>query len=152
MFYELLGVRYVDAVEKEIPHFRLLHWMIFSTAMFTVFGEDCALFLMRYLPRMEMMVRYHSYWLSTRISRSSWVSMIFYICDFVIFVLSLKKGFYKYQIGQIAWTMLTIIIVVYQVRAIVPVIAEGMDEKGGLGCSFSRSCLVCPPCDDCRLE
>lgn len=57
--------------------------------------------------------------------------MILYIIDFVIFVLSLKKGFYKYQIGQIAWTMLTIIIVVYQVRAIVPVIAEGMDEKEG---------------------
>lgn len=61
MFYELLGVRYVDAVEKEIPYFRTLHWVIFVTAMFTVFGEDSALFLMRYIPRMEIAVRYHSY-------------------------------------------------------------------------------------------
>ena len=52
--------------------------------------------------------------------------MILYISIFVIFVLSLKKGFYKYQLGQIAWTTLTILIVVYQVRAIFPVVMEGM--------------------------
>lgn len=52
--------------------------------------------------------------------------MVLYISIFVIFVLSLKKGFYKYQLGQIAWTTLTILIVVYQVRAIFPVVMEGM--------------------------
>ena len=41
-------------------------------------------------------------------------------------MLSLKKGYLKYQIGQIAWTMLTIIIVVFQIRAIVPVIMDGL--------------------------
>ena len=40
-------------------------------------------------------------------------------------VLSLKKGYLKYQIGQIAWSMLTIIIVVYQVRAVVPMVMDG---------------------------
>lgn len=31
----------------------------------------------------------------------------------------------KYQIGQVAWSMLTIIIVVYQVRAVVPMVMNG---------------------------
>ena len=58
--------------------------------------------------------------------RTRLISVILYSLDFVFIVLSLKKGYLKYQIGQIAWTMLTIIIVVFQIRAIVPVIMDGL--------------------------
>ena len=60
LFYELLGVRYKEAVEKEIPNFRTLHWLIFVTALFIVFGKDAAVGLMHYIPQTELIVRYHS--------------------------------------------------------------------------------------------
>ncbi|CBK23298.2 uncharacterized protein [Blastocystis hominis] len=115
LFYELLNVRYKEAVEKEIPHFRTLHWVIFMTAMFIVFGKQSAVGMMHYIPYFEFVVKYHSF-----------ISVILYSSLFVILVLSLKKGYLKYQIGQIAWTMLTIIIVIYQVRAAVPMIMDGI--------------------------
>lgn len=60
LFYELLNVRYKEAVEKEIPHFRTLHWMIFVTSIFIVFGEQAAIGMMHYIPQAEIIVRYHS--------------------------------------------------------------------------------------------
>ncbi|KAK8791498.1 hypothetical protein WA588_001503 [Blastocystis sp. NMH] len=110
-----LLITFIQAVEKEIPNFRTLHWLIFVTALFIVFGKDAAVGLMHYIPQTELIVRYHSL-----------ISVILYSLDFVFIVLSLKKGYLKYQIGQIAWTMLTIIIVVFQIRAIVPVIMDGL--------------------------
>ena len=59
MFYELLNVRYEEAVEKEIPHFRTLHWMIIITAMFIVFGDSTAVGMMYYVPEFEYVVKYH---------------------------------------------------------------------------------------------
>lgn len=56
----MLGVRYKEAVEKEIPNFRTLHWLIFITALFIVFGKDTAVGLMHYIPQVELVVRYHS--------------------------------------------------------------------------------------------
>ena len=91
----MLGVRYKEAVEKEIPNFRTVHWLIFLTALFIVFGEDAS-------------------------------AVILYCLDFIFIVLSLKKGYLKYQIGQIAWTMLIIIIVVFQIRLVFPVIQDGI--------------------------
>ncbi|KAK8796088.1 hypothetical protein WA171_004052 [Blastocystis sp. BT1] len=115
LFYELLGVRYKEAVEKEIPNFRTVHWLIFLTALFIVFGEDASAGMMRYIPQVEIIVRYHSL-----------ISVILYCLDFIFIVLSLKKGYLKYQIGQIAWTMLIIIIVVFQIRLVFPVIQDGL--------------------------
>jgi len=33
----------------------------------------------------------------------------------MLFVLSLKKGYYKYQMGQLAWTIAIIVVTVVQV-------------------------------------
>lgn len=46
-------------MEKEIPHFRTLHWMIFITAMFIVFGDSTAVGMMYYVPEFEYVVKYH---------------------------------------------------------------------------------------------
>ena len=64
------------------------------------------------------------------------ISVLLYSVLFVVIVLSLKKGYLKYQIGrvraapsrvgQIAWSMLTIVIVVFQIRAVVPMVMDGL--------------------------
>ena len=61
LFYELLNVRYREAVEKNIPHFRTLHWIIFVTAIFIVFGKQTAVGLTHYIPQAIYLVKYHSY-------------------------------------------------------------------------------------------
>lgn len=92
-------MRYKEAVEKEIPHFRTLHWVIFMTAMFIVFGKQSAVGMMHYIPYFEFVVKYHSssfcFFLQHR-----FISVILYSSLFVILVLSLKKGYLKYQIGR----------------------------------------------------
>lgn len=112
-------------MEKEIPNFRTVHWLIFLTALFIVFGEDASAGMMRYIPQVEIIVRYHSYPFLSILSHSL-ISVILYCLDFIFIVLSLKKGYLKYQIGQIAWTMLIIIIVVFQIRLVFPVIQDGI--------------------------
>lgn len=124
LFYELLNVRYKEAVEKEIPHFRTLHWLIFVTAIFICFGEQAAVGLMHYIPSAGILVKYHSF-VFLLFFMNSFISACLYSTLFVVIVLSLKKGYLKYQIGQVAWSMLTIIIVVYQIRAVVPMVMDG---------------------------
>lgn len=57
---------------------------------------------------------------------SSFISACLYSALFVIIVLSLRKGYLKYQIGQVAWSMLTIMIVVYQIKAAVPMVMDSL--------------------------
>ena len=44
---------------------------------------------------------------------------------FVIFVLSLKKGYYKYQFGQLTWTVFSLAITMVQANGISENIMEG---------------------------
>lgn len=92
-------MRYKEAVEKEIPHFRTLHWVIFMTAMFIVFGKQSAVGMMHYIPYFEFVVKYHSYSFCFFLQHR-FISVILYSSLFVILVLSLKKGYLKYQIGR----------------------------------------------------
>lgn len=43
----------------------------------------------------------------------------------MLFVLSLKKGYYKYQIGQLAWSTLSIALIVIQAKTVFHNILEG---------------------------
>ena len=67
LFYELLNVRYREAVEKNIPHFRTLHWIIFVTAIYIVFGKQSAMGLTHYIHQAIYLVKYHSYFILYRI-------------------------------------------------------------------------------------
>lgn len=126
MYDELLSVRYEEAVEKEIPLFRTLHYIIFTTAIYMVFGEQIFVGLMHYFPKAGIFVKYHSYvHLLDNNNANSFISACLYSALFVLIVLSLRKGYLRYQIGQVAWSVLTIIIVVYQIRATVPMIMNG---------------------------
>lgn len=45
---------------------------------------------------------------------------------FVAFVLMLKKGFYKYQVTQMTWTIMTLVVIVVQSNFIVKNLFEGI--------------------------
>lgn len=47
------------------------------------------------------------------------ISLALYSAMLILTVLTLKKGYYKYQMGQLAWTISTIVITVVQELTIV---------------------------------
>lgn len=98
-FRELIGVRYKEVKEQQIPWFRSLSWFAFSIVEFSAYGARVmrALGLGRYL-------HYHGI-----------ISFAAFVAYFALFVLSLKKKkLYKYQIMQAAWTWMVLLIVVGQ--------------------------------------
>lgn len=114
MFYELTNVRYKEAKEKEIPHFRTVHWGIFINSVLYVYGEKIATIYLPKYPALKYVVQY---------SGITYTSC--YVLLFMIFVMSLKKGYYKYQVGQLAWTALSIALIVLQGRTVFSNILEG---------------------------
>lgn len=54
------------------------------------------------------------------------ISFALYIIGFVLFVVNLKKGHYKFQFSQFAWTHMTLLMVVCQSHFIINNIFEGL--------------------------
>lgn len=64
---------------------------------------------------MEIIVRHHEF-----------ISFMLIVIGIISFVLSLKKGFYKYQFKQLGWCMATIIIIVVQSTFVMTNIMDGI--------------------------
>mmetsp|Transcript_45684 Transcript_45684/g.97524 ORF Transcript_45684/g.97524 Transcript_45684/m.97524 type:complete len:312 (+) Transcript_45684:1-936(+) len=54
------------------------------------------------------------------------ITFSWYVCIFVTYVLSLRTGLYKYQIGNFVWTVAILCLTVMQVRGAVYLIFEGI--------------------------
>ena len=107
IFRELMNVRYKEAREKEIPWFRTINWLIFSISVFYMhFKPISNSFTDVLVPLSDSVIQYHAY-----------LCLLLYAFTFIWFVLSLKQGLIKYQISQLAWTILTIGIVVVQTKS-----------------------------------
>ena len=61
------------------------------------------------------MINYHNF-----------ISFLLWILGFLLFVMALKKGFYRYQFRQFAWTHLAIFLVVAQCATIMINLYEGI--------------------------
>uniref|UniRef100_K3X184 Phosphatidate cytidylyltransferase n=1 Tax=Globisporangium ultimum (strain ATCC 200006 / CBS 805.95 / DAOM BR144) TaxID=431595 RepID=K3X184_GLOUD len=120
LFRELVNVRYRAAAEKNIPWFRSVQWGWFSVALFFNYGDSFGAFIenrkIRFVPPIVVhYLRYHT-----------WISFTMYAVLFVMSVLSLKKGLYKYQMGQYTWTIVTLGLIVFQMKYILNNIFNGL--------------------------
>jgi phosphatidate cytidylyltransferase len=120
IFRELVNVRYKAAAEKNIPWFRSMQWLWFYVALFFNYGDSFGAFLetrkLRFVPPVLVhYLRYHT-----------WVSFAMYTATFVMSVLSLKRGLYKYQMGQYTWTIVTIGMIVFQMKYVLTNIFNGL--------------------------
>ncbi len=100
-FRELVGVRFKEVKEQQLPFFRTLSWFAFVICEFAAYGRQVleALGLAELAP-------YHGA-----------LTFSAFVLYFTLFVLSLKKKkLYKYQMTQLAWTWLVLLLVVGQVR------------------------------------
>ncbi|ETL40805.1 hypothetical protein, variant 1 [Phytophthora nicotianae] len=135
IFRELVNVRYRAAAEKNIPWFRSVQWMWFVVALFYNYGDSLGAFIesskIRFVPpAIVHYLRYHT-----------WVSFTMYAMLFVMSVLSLKKGYYKYQMGQYTWTIVTLGLIVFQMKYVLTNIFNGL-----FWFLFPVSLVICNDC------
>jgi len=111
LFRELTNVRYKEYKETQIPLFRSLMWAVFGNAMFYTYGENV-------LYRFDTLKAFKHY--------HPWLAFSAYVVIFIFFVLSLRQDLYKYQMGQLTWTGLSVALVVMQTRYITSNIFQGL--------------------------
>ena len=116
MFRELVNVRYSYRKFRDVPLFRTSQWGWFFTCLVYSYGHsfldrraliDSPLIL-AVLPYVEL------------------AGLLLYSLMLVVTVLTLTKGYYKYQVGQLAWTIAIIVITVVQVHSFTANILNGI--------------------------
>mmetsp|Transcript_14286 Transcript_14286/g.21153 ORF Transcript_14286/g.21153 Transcript_14286/m.21153 type:complete len:473 (+) Transcript_14286:73-1491(+) len=117
VFNEMVSVRYNLAKDKAIPLFRTLQYGWFAIAVFYIYGD----FLHEFVKMHRELV-----WLAPITNWLAGISFGMYCCIFVLSVLTLKKGFYRYQVGQLTWTIVTICMIVAQLKFVAHNIFSGL--------------------------
>jgi len=117
VFREMINLRYIEVKEKKLWGFRTLHWWFLFVTDFYVYGQPILQIAAKVLPSgsLEFMSRSHLA-----------ISFTFYISGFIFFILTLKKNLYKYQFGQITWTLMILLVVVGQSHFIIQNIFKGL--------------------------
>ncbi|CAM9680764.1 unnamed protein product, partial [Choristocarpus tenellus] len=132
VFKEMVNVRYSAAKEREMPLFRTLQWSWFSVAIFYTYGDFLHEFVLQHRALL---------WLSHITIYHAWISFLAYCCVFVMSVLTLKKGLYRYQVGQLTWTIVTILMIVAQLKFVAHNIFNGI-----FWFFFPASLVICNDC------
>jgi len=117
VFKEVISVRYREAKEKELWGFRTIHWLLFFATLFYFYGE-------LFLPKSKRLIDFKT--LDDLHRNHLGISFLLYIIAFTGFVVSLKKGLYKYQISQVAWTIMTLLVFVVQSTVMLANIFNGL--------------------------
>lgn len=116
-FREVTNIRYQSAKEKNLPWFRLFNWYSLFATFFFLYGEIFAEYFHNYIPQkvFSFLIRYHI-----------GISYTLYIVGLCGFIISLKKGYYKYQFTQMAWTLMSLVFIVGQSHFVFKLIFEGL--------------------------
>ena len=108
IFREMVNVRYHNR-EKEVPWFRSVQWAWFCVAVIYFYGGPLIKIV-----SLNNDVDWRSY---DRLHKQ--IAFCVYAAVFVATVLVFKKGEYRYQMNQLAWTLLTLIMVVAQMQSVI---------------------------------
>jgi phosphatidate cytidylyltransferase len=124
LFRELVNVRYEPAKDKEVPFFRTLQWCMFFLAMWYTYTKTFVKLglinsLMNQLPVLKPI-------LLDTLRYKNFLTFSAYVGMFVGFVLSLKKGMYQYQIGNLVWTVGVLCMIVWQIAGTADLIFAGL--------------------------
>lgn len=113
VFKEVISIAHVPSKEMKLPWFRTLIWYFFISTLYFLYGA-----------------RLQDYWdhpILREVHKNHRLkSYALYCIGMVLFVLNLKKKHIRFQFGQLAFTLVTLILVVWQSHFIVENIMEGM--------------------------
>ncbi|KAI5853751.1 cytidylyltransferase family-domain-containing protein [Tricharina praecox] len=117
-FKEVIAIANVPSREKKLQFTKSLNWYFLATTMYFLYGESVIYYFKH--------IVYVDAFLLPFATHHRFISFILYIIGFVFFVGSLKKGHYKFQFTQFAWSHMALFLVVVQAHFIMNNIFEGM--------------------------
>ena len=118
MFRELVNVRYSHRKFHDVPLFRTSQWGWFFSCLVYSYGHSfldpdrrsliSSRLILSLLPYVELS------------------ALLLYSLMLMVTVLTFTKGYYKYQVGQLAWTIAIIVITVVQVHSFTANVLNGL--------------------------
>lgn len=117
-FKELISLTSEPARDKNIPYNRSLNWYFLFATLYYLEIES-------FLELFEETV-YTNRILTIMVLNHKIISYSLFIAGFIFFVFTLKKGFYKFQFGQLCVTHMTLLLVVFQSHLIIDNILQGI--------------------------
>mmetsp|Transcript_23302 Transcript_23302/g.30210 ORF Transcript_23302/g.30210 Transcript_23302/m.30210 type:complete len:259 (-) Transcript_23302:862-1638(-) len=119
-FREVVNVRYREyksQMDVQMPLFRTLQWLWYGLAMVFVYGDFIKVF---------SHTHESAAWLVPYTRHHGIVTFGLYCLIFMISVGTLQKNSVKYQVGQLSWTIVTLCIVVGQMKFVANNIFDGL--------------------------
>ncbi|PWW72495.1 phosphatidate cytidylyltransferase [Tuber magnatum] len=117
-FKEVIAIANVPSREKKLQFTKSLNWYFLAATMYFLYGESVIYYFKHIVVVDAFLLPFATH--------HRFISFVLYIIGFVFFVASLKKGHYKFQFTQFAWTHMALYLVVVQAHFIMNNIFEGM--------------------------
>ncbi|KAG7191429.1 uncharacterized protein KQ657_003475 [Scheffersomyces spartinae] len=117
-FKEVIALTAEPARDKNIPWNKSLNWYFLITTIYYLESDVLVGFFQDYI--------YSNKFLTVLVTHHTFISYFLYVLGFIFFILTLKKGFYKFQFAQLCITHMTLLIVVFQGHLVMENILTGV--------------------------
>ncbi|KAK6537374.1 hypothetical protein TWF694_011562 [Orbilia ellipsospora] len=117
-FKEVIALSSVPAKEKNMHFTKALNWYFLVTTIYYLYGES----IIYYFKHIVVVDAF----LLPMASHHRFISFMLYMIGFVFFVGSLRRGHYRFQFTQFAWTHMALYLVVVQAHFTINNIFEGL--------------------------
>ena len=118
VFREVIAIAHLQSKERHLKWFRTISWYFLFATSYYLYGES----FMYYCKEFFLVDSY----LLPFSQHHRFISFVLYIFGFVVFVLNLRKGHYKFQFSQLAFTHMILLFVVFQSNFVLCNIFEGL--------------------------
>jgi len=117
-YKEVINIAQVPQKQKSLPLTRSLNWYFLGISMYFLYGESVIYYFKHILLVDKVLLPFTTH--------HRFISFMMYIFGFVFFVASLKKGHYRFQFTQFAWTHMALYFIVLQAHFMMNNVFEGM--------------------------
>lgn len=117
-FKEIIALTSEPARDKVIPYTKTLNWYLLVATLYYLDSPS----IYKFFPDFILSHKALSY----LVANHKFISYTLYIAGFIFFILTLKKGYYKFQFAQLCITHMTLLIVVFQSHLIIDNILTGI--------------------------
>eukprot|EP00299_Pterocystis_sp_00344_P013211 c6451_g1_i1.p1 GENE.c6451_g1_i1~~c6451_g1_i1.p1 ORF type:complete len:459 (+),score=69.70 c6451_g1_i1:204-1379(+) len=118
LYHELSILRRDLEKERKLPAIKFVRWYFFFVMMLYGHGRSLKLPVRHLLARLNISPEV--------IDAHEFVCYILYSLGIVLFVLTLRKGYFRYQFGTFAWSHMTLLLVILQTSWMSANIFRGM--------------------------
>ena len=132
MVREILSLKRNRERDHEVQFSLALNWYFFAVAVFFFYGRLFSTVLTSFsLTNVYVYeVYFNSYrtnaYLQILVTYHEFITFTLWIAGFLMFTLSLKKGYLRYQFRQFGWTHISLLLIVGQGAAMINNIYEGI--------------------------